>query len=808
MMESLMRDVRFGIRVLARKPGFTIIAIIALALGIGANTAIFSVVNAVLLRPLPYKNPQQLGLIWTYFGPELPQNWVSGPELVDLRERSSTVEQFAALAWPTFGLTGTGEPEQIQGAATSANLFPLLGVEPALGRSFLEEEDRPGGERVVVLSHGLWKRRFGSNPGILGEKITLNMQPYTVVGVMPEGFGVLPPDAQSPKNVELWVPFAIDFKGLNRGGHFIRVIARVKPEFTLEQARQELEGIGKQLDEEIYKFGFNFNLVPLHGHVVKDIRPALLVLLGAVGFVLLIACVNVANLLLARAVAREKEIAIRTALGAARRQIVRQLLIESVLMSLIAGLVGVGLTLLGLKLLVGFGPSNLPRLDEIGLDIRVLGFTLGISLLTGLVFGLVPALHASKPDFNESLKDGGKGTSKGAQGNRLRSALVVIEVALALVLLTGAGLMIRSFLRLQEVNPGFNPDNLLTLRVQLPQSRYPDAEKIVPFYQQAIERIRALPGVQNAGAVSQLPLSGSYSSGTTTVERPPVANEDVMFEADRRAVTPDYFTAMNIPLIRGRLFTEQDKADSQQVAIIDEKFANRFWPDEDPIGKRIKRGSGPQPPWLTIVGVVGHIKHYDLNTEGREQAYFPYTQNAGPSMFLAVRTTGDPLSMAGSVRNAIWSVDPEQPVSQINGMDSLVSNSVAQARFNTLLLGLFAGVAMTLAAVGVYGVMSYSVSQRTHEIGIRMALGAAQGDILSLVLRQGVTLAATGVGIGLAGAYLVTRLMESLLFGVSATDLTTFAGVAVLLVLVAVLASYIPARRATKVDPIIALRYE
>jgi putative ABC transport system permease protein len=747
-------------------------------------------------------------LIWTYFGPELPQNWISGPEFVDLKERSNTVEQFAALSWPTFGLTGTGEPEQIQGAATTANLFPLLGVEPALGRAFLEEEDRPGAERVVMLSHGLWKRRFGSDPAIIGEKVTLNMQPYTVVGVMPEGFGVLPPDAQSPKNAELWVPFAVDFKGLNRGGHFMRVIARVKPEFTLEQARQELEAIGSQLDEEIYKFGFSFNLVPMHGHVVKNIRPALLVLLGAVGFVLLIACVNVANLLLARAVAREKEIAIRTALGAARRHIIRQLLIESVLMSLVAGLVGVGLTLLGLKLLVGFGPNNLPRLDEISLDTRVLGFTLAVSLLTGLVFGLVPALHASKPDFNESLKDGGKGVSKGAQGNRLRSALVVAEVSLALVLLTGAGLMIRSFLRLQEVNPGFNPDNLLTLRVQLPQSKYPDAAKIVPFYQQAIERVRALPGVQNVGAVSQLPLSGSYSSGTTTVERPPVADEDVSFEADRRVVTPDYFQAMNIPLVRGRFFTEQDNADGQRVAIIDEKFANRFWPGDDPVGKRIKLGSSQQQPWITIVGVVGHIKHYDLNTEGREQAYFPYTQNTASSMFLAVRTSGDPTSMASSVRSAIWSIDSEQPVSQINAMESLVSNSVAQARFNTLLLGLFASIAMILAAVGVYGVMNYSVSQRTHEIGIRMALGAARRDILSLVLRQGITLAATGVGIGLAGAYLVTRLMESLLFGVSATDFTTFAGVALMLVLVAVLASYIPARRATRVDPIVALRYE
>ncbi|HWP43840.1 MAG TPA: ABC transporter permease, partial [Blastocatellia bacterium] len=576
----------------------------------------------------------------------------------------------------------------------------------------------------------------------------------------------------------------------------------------LEQARQELETIGRQLDQEIYKFGFSFNFVPFHGHVVKDIRPALLVLLGAVGFVLLIAVVNVANLLLARAVGREKEIAIRAALGASRWHIVRQMLVESIALSLIAGLVGLGITLLGLKMLVAFGPDNLPRLEEISLDGRVLGFTLGVSLLTGLVFGLVPALHASKPDFNESLKEGSKGASKGAQGGRIRSALVIVEVALALVLLAGAGLMIRSFLRLQEVDPGFNPHNLLTLRVQLPQSKYPDAEKIVPFYQQAIERIRALPGVQSAGAVSVLPLSGSYSSGTTQVERPPVADDHVAFEADRRSVSPDYFKAMGIPLLRGRLFTDHDRADSEQVAIIDEKFAKRFWPNDDPIGRRIKRGTNPQTPWITIVGVVGHVKHYDLNTEGREQVYFPHTQFAGSSMFIAVRTEGDPLSMVGAVRNAVWDVDPDQPVSQIMAMSSLVSDSVAQARFNTLLLTIFAAAAVTLASVGVYGVMNYSVSQRTHELGIRMALGADRRDILELVIRQGVMLSTAGVALGIAGAYIVTQFMESLLYGVSATDSTTFGAVSILLVLIALLASYIPARRATRVDPIVALRHE
>jgi putative ABC transport system permease protein len=806
-MEILLQDLRFGLRMLAKKPGFTVVAVLALALGIGANTAIFSVVNAVLLRPLPYKDPHQLALVWTYFGPELPQNWVSGPELLDMRERSTTVEEFAAMVWPVFGLTGAGEPEQVQAAATTANLFPMLGVEPAMGRVFTEEEDRPGGERVVILSHGFWRRRFGSDPSVVGQTISLDSQPSTIIGVMPAGFGVLPPDAQSPKNIELWVPMAVDFKALNRGNHGFRVIARVKPGYTLEQARVEMEGIGKQLDEEIYKFGFSVNLVPLLGHVVKSVKPALLVLLGAVGFVLLIACANVANLLLARAVVREKEIAIRTALGASRRRIVGQLLTESISLALVSGIVGTGLTVLGLKLLLALAPDNVPRLGEVALDLRVLGFTLGVSLLTGVVFGLVPAFHASRPDLNESLKEGGRGSTKGAHQHRLRSVLVVAEVALALVLLTGAGLMIRSFSVLQRVDPGFKPEGVLTMRIRMTPTQTQDNARVLGFYQRVIDRLKALPGVEGVGAVSHLPLSGAYASGTTIVEKPTNSNEDIGFEADRRVATEDYFQAMGIPLLKGRLFTDQDKADSQLVVIIDETFANRFWPGEDPIGKRL-RLPGQQAPWRSVVGVVGHIKHYDLNTQGREQVYFPHAQAAFGSMYVAVRTSGDAAGIAGAARSAVWEIESNQPVSDLKPMEQLVYGSVAQPRFNMMLLGIFAAVALILAAVGVYGVMNYSVSQRTHEIGIRLALGAGRSDIMKLVIKQGAALSLAGVAVGLIGAYAVTRLMASLLFGVSATDLTTFAVVAVVLVLIALLASYIPARRAMRVDPMIALRYE
>jgi putative ABC transport system permease protein len=794
---------------LANKPGFTLIAVLALALGIGANSAIFSVVNTVLLRPLPYESPDKLVLVWTYFGPDLPQNWVSGPELADMRERSTMIEQFAALTYPSVSLTGIGEPEQVQGAAVTANFFSTLGVHPSQGRSFTDAEDRPGGERVVILSHGFWERRFASNPGVVNQTISLEGQNATIIGVMPKDFGILPPDAQSPRNIEMWVPMAADFRAQSRGNHGMRVIGRIKPEHTIEQAQQEMQQISAALDQEFYGFGFGINIVPMHAHVVKTVRPMLWVLLGAVGFVLLIACANVANLLLARAVAREKEIAIRTALGAGRWRLIRQLLTESVVLATVSGALGLLLTYLGLKALIALAPDNVPRLNEISLDARVLVFTIGLSLITGIIFGLVPAFQSSKPDLNETLKESGRGSTGGAHGRRVRSILVVAEVAFALVLLTGAGLMIRSFLLLQEVKPGFNPENLLTMRLRLPQTKYADAAQLTPFYQQLIERVRALPGVKTAATVSHLPLSGAYQSGTITVEQPLASVDNASFECDRRVVSPDYFDAMGIEVMNGRPFNDHDRQGSLMVCLVDETFARRFWPNEDPLGRRVKLGgSQSTAPWLTIVGVVAHVKHYGLNAQGREFIYFPYTQTPARQMFLAVRTEGDPSNLAGPVRNEIASLDPDQPIADIRNMEQIVYGSVAQPRFNTLMLGIFAAVALILAAVGVYGVMNYSVAQQTHEIGIRMALGAQQNHILAMVIQQGFVLVGIGVAIGLAGAFVITQFMSSMLYGVKAMDPTTFIGVALILALVALIASYIPARRATRVDPMIALRYE
>ncbi|MCI0487334.1 MAG: ABC transporter permease [Blastocatellia bacterium] len=807
-MDTLLQDLRYAIRVLIKKPAFTAVAVLALALGIGATSAIFSVVHAVLLRPLPYQDSDRLVLIWTDFGPDLPQNWVSGPELLDFRQRCTSFEGFTAMAWPSVALTGAGEPEQVQGAVVSANFFSLLGVQSALGHAF--DEDGPASEKVVVLSHGFWQRRFASDPSIIGKPLSLDGETRTVIGVMPAGFGVLPPDAQSPKNIEIWAPIPFDYAQLNRGSHFLRVIARLKPGVTIGQAKAEMSTIAKAMDKEFYhSFGFGITVVPLLGHVVKDVKPALLVLLGAVGFVLLIACANVANLLLARAVTREREIALRQALGALPFRLIRQLLTESVVLAALGGAAGLLLAFAGLRALIAMAPEDIPRLNEIRIDPTVLGFTIAVSLVTGLVFGVVPALQASKTDPNQSLKEGGRGAGGSLRGHLARNLLVVAEVALALVLLTGAGLLIRSFFELQKVDPGFNPANVLTMRLSLPDTTYPEGPQIEAFFQKALERIESLPGVEAAGAVSDLPLSGSYSSGTITIENPLADADNASFEADRRSVSTDYFRAMGIALRRGRYFNDLDKADGPEAVIADEELAERFWPGEDPIGRRIKLG-GPQStsPWRTIVGIVAHVKDYDLSKEGREHVYFPHSQRATNSMFLTVRTAGDPMNLAGAVRNELRAVDPNQPVYEIAPMEQLVYASVGEPRFYMTLLGIFAAVALILAMVGVYGVMNYSVAQRTHEIGIRMALGAERADIIKLVVRQGLILASAGIVIGLVSSIVLTRLMESLLYEVSATDPFTFVAVALALALVAVIANLIPARRATKVDPMVALRYE
>jgi putative ABC transport system permease protein len=815
MLESIWQDLRYGVRTLARTPSFTALALLALALGMSANSIIFSVVNAVLLRPLPYKDAERLALIWTRFEPELPECGVSGPEVIDFRERNSSFDAIAALEWQSFGLTGQGEPEQIQGAVVSPNLFTLLGVQPALGRAFLPSEDPSSEGRVVVLSHGLWQRRFGSSPNLIGQSILLDNQAHTVIGVMPEEFALLPPTRNSPNRIDLWVRPAVEYQRRDRGNHSLYVMARLKPNLTLEQAQADMNGVAAQLNQEFYHWGgrrnftFGVTVESYQRRMVGHLRRLLWVLLGAVGFVLLMACVNVANLLLAKAVAREREIAVRAALGASRWRIIRQLLTESAVLAMLSGAVGLLLTHLGLQALIKLAPESVPRLTEATIDGQVLGFSLAVSFLTGLLFGLVPAIQASKWSLNESLKEGGHSLSSGRRGRGVRSALVVVEVAMALMLMTGAGLMLRSFARLQQVDRGFNPNQLLTAQLQLPQAKYPDGVRLAAFYRQLEERVRALPGVESVGMVSGLPLGGYYDNSTIAVENLEPGRGVKSLQGDVRESNPEYFKTMRIPLLKGRCFTDFDSADSPPVVIIDDVFAKRFFADVDPVGKRVNLMANLHAgkPWATIVGVVGHVKD-TLDARETGQLYTPQTQRPSANMFLAVRAVGDPTFLTQALRQAVWAMDPEQPVSNIKTMEQRVDHSVAQPRLNTLLLGVFAAVALILASIGIYGVMSYAVTQRRHEIGVRMALGARRGDIIRLVVGQGLLIVAVGVIGGLIGALALTRVLTTLLFGVSATDPMTFAGVSILLAAVAMLASYVPARKATKVDPIIAMRYE
>jgi len=806
---------------LRKSPGFTVVAIVALALGIGANCAIFSVVNAVLLRPLPFKDPQGLVRIWGKFEKAgIPKNWISQPELLDLQEQTQTLESIAAYETGGANLTTNADPVRVNSASVNANLFSMLGVQPTYGRTFLDEEDQPGRDKVVLISDGLWRNRFGSEPTLLGKTIALSGESYTVVGVMPAGF-------RFPDEADLWLPLAIDRAHLeDRGSHGLEVVARLKPGFTLPQAQADLTNIAATLEQRYPNnysdSGWGLYPVSMLDEFVGNVRPALRILLAAVAFVLLIACANVANLLLARATVREKEVAIRAALGAGRRRLVQQLLTESVVLSVLGGLFGLLLAYLSIRLFVIFGPRDIPRLDEIGLDGRVFGFSLLIAITTGLVFGLAPAMQISKPDLQDSLKEGGRGSSKGR--HRLRNALVVSEVAIALVLLVGAGLMIKSFQRLMQLDLGFRTNNVLTMRLSVPSTKYKEGAQVAAFYRQLLDKINALPGVESAGAISHLPLSGSYASGTTAVENAEPQEGLKSFqgaayiEADRRNVSPDYFKAMGIQLKEGRLFTDADNATAPPVAVVDETFERRFWPHGTAVGKRFisRFNDGKDIKWGQIVGVVAHVRHYGvdqvkqygLEHEGREQAYFPHSQQTSNRMYLAIKTTNDPLSLTSAVRNEILSLDPEQPVYSVKSMDQLVTTSLAQRQLNMVLFVAFSSIALILASVGIYGVMSYSVTQRTHEIGIRMALGAGQRNVLGLVVRQGMALALTGVGFGLAGALVLTRMMSSLLFGVSATDPVTFVAISALLTGVALVACLVPARRATRVDPMVALRYE
>jgi putative ABC transport system permease protein len=817
-MGNLLQDIRYGFRRLLKRPGITAIAVVSLGLGIGANTSIFSVVNAVLLRPLPYQDSQRLVLLWETNSQQIAvqmkvqdHNLVAPANFLDWSKQNQVFEEMAAARFLNFNLTGGDRPERIPGAIVTQNLFSVLQVKPALGRGFLPEDSEPSRERVAVLSDGLWQRRFGADRNVIGQKLNLNNELYSVIGVMP-------PEFQYPEAAELWVlsrlavpeaPGAANANvATNRLLHYLIVVARLKPGVTKQQAQAEMNNIGSRLQSQYpdTNGSTGVRVVTMQEEIVGDIRPTLRILLGVVVFVLLIACANIANLLLARATSLRKEIAVRIALGANRARIIRQLLTESVLLALAGGILGLLIAYLGIRLLVALSPSDIPRLKEINLDSYVLGWTLLISLLTGLISGLAPALQISKPNLNDTLQEGGRRDDSGATRHRLRNLLVVAEVAIALVLLTGAGLLFKSFVHLQQVNPGFNSQNVLTLRLALPSYRYAGEEQSKAFTTELLHRVKNLPGVDSVAITTALPLSRTEAASSFTVEGQPLPPDANLPIANWRVVSPEYFQVLSISLIQGRTFTERDGKDVPGVVIISESMARSVFPNADPIGKRLLIGGDKSAS--QVIGVVGDVRHSGLDAEPKPEMYVSYLQTVRPAYTVAVRTKLDPSSMVAAVRNEVQAIDKDQPISSVKTMNQMRLESLAQLRFNTLLLSIFAGIGLILAAVGIYGVMSYSVVQRTHEIGIRMALGAQPENVLKLVLRLGMILALIGVGIGLVASFALTRVMVSLLYGVSATDPITFGVVSLLLVTVALLASYIPARKATKVDPMIALRHE
>ncbi|HKG48225.1 MAG TPA: ABC transporter permease [Pyrinomonadaceae bacterium] len=807
-LADLLHDLRYAVRLQRKNPGFTIVAVIALALGIGANTAIFSVVNTVLLRPLPYKDPERLVMVWEDASRHgYPRDTPAAANYVDWRDQNQVFESMAAIADTSFNLTGAGDPERLEGRRVSANLFPLLGVDPQIGRVFTAAEDQPGAQRVVLLSYALWQRRFGGDPNIVGRALTLNGESHVVVGVMPARFQLPSSDDQA------WVPIAFTQQETgNRGRHYLQVLARLKPGVSLTQAQSEMSTIAARLQQQYPQFNTELGAAvqPLQEHLVGDIKPALLILLGAVGLVLLIACANVANLLLARAAVRQKEIAVRVALGARRWRLIRQFLTESVLLSTLGGLVGLAIAYGGLVLLKAFIPENISQAREISIDLKVLGFTFLVSVVTGVVFGLAPAVQAARFNQIDTLKEGGRDAATGGGGKVLRGLLVTAEVAISLVLLIGAGLLINSFLRLRNVDPGFRPDNLLTMKIVLPEPKYAEIERRSAFYTDLIQRVQSLAGVRSAAVTTNLPLYRQGNSIGISIEgqpAPPPGQERIVVT---RIISPGYFDTMGIPLLRGRQLTDQDTETTPNAVVISETMARRYWPGEDAIGKRIAAGRVRSPEdWIQVVGVVKDVRQFELTAEPRPQMYLSYRQ-AGffDPRDLVVKTDVDPSSLAATVRKAVWEIDKDQPVSNIQTMEAILADSIARQRFSMLLLAIFAAVALVLAGVGIYGVMSYSVAQRTHEIGIRMALGAQTGAVLKLAVGYGMKLVIAGIVIGLIAAFALTRVMSTLLFGVTATDPATFTLISLLLIAVAALASYVPARRATRVNPIIALRYE
>jgi putative ABC transport system permease protein len=800
----MFNDLRYAFRQLIKSPGFAAVTILTLALGIGACTAIFSVVNAVLLRPLDYPDPARLVIIRETQLPEFPEFSVSPPNYLDWEKQTKSYEHLAAYSGSRVNLTGEGEPQQLVGIKATAHYFDVYGIKPALGRTFLPEEDAPGKNHVVVLSYPFWQRVFGGASDVVGRPIQLNGESYTVVGVAPRGFGLA-------SKVDAWMPMAFEPKETandNRGAHYLNVAGRLRAGVTVAQAEAELKVLAAQLATQYpdSNKGWGILMMPLQDYTVRDVRTVLYTLLGAVGCVLLIACANIANLLLARATARHREISIRAALGASRARLVRQLLTESVLLALCGGLAGMLLARWGLDALLALAPANLPRVSDIHLDGGVLVFSLALSVLTGLVFGIAPAWLAARADVNEALKQGSRGSTEGGARGRLRSALVVIEVTLALMLLGGAGLLARSFMQLARVDPGFIPENATVLRLSLPQKKYALPEQQTAFANSLLERMKNLPGVQAAGLTHSMPLVGDYVLGFNIEGRPAIAPSDLP-STNYYAVTPEYFRAMGIRLVRGRVFTAQDDAKAPRVAIINETMARQHFPNEDPIGKRINITNGPDT-WREIVGIVGDIKQYGVDKATSSQSYEPFAQVPFSSLNVVIRTSGPPAALLSSIRPTVYAVDKDQPIGAIRPLEEIMADSIARQRFAMTLLTVFSLVALVIAAVGIYGVMAYSVVQRTGEFGIRMALGAQQSDVLRLVLTQGGKLVGLGLIIGLAATLAASHAMGSMLFNTSAQDPLTLTSITLLLGGVALVACLLPATRATKVNPIEALRVE
>jgi putative ABC transport system permease protein len=816
-MDTWLKDVRYAFRRLRKSPGFSLIVLLTLALGIGANSAIFSVVNTVLLRPFPNRNPERRVIV-DHLYPSLNnlEAGASAPGFRDLRDKTSIFDGVFVMQGWSPALTGnSGEPVRLQGTRASGLIFRTLGVSPIVGRPFTPEEDEPGKNHVVLLSYGFWQRQFGGEPGVIGKRLILNNEPYDVIGVMPASFR----DFRGAAPSDLWTPLALPpdaFSDNRRTNEYLTLVARLKSGISVDRARGDMKAFAGQLRAQYpnnYPPDWTLKVTPMSDKVSGDIRPALLVLLGSVGFVLLIACANVANLLLARAASRIKEVAIRSALGATRRDLLRQLMAESLLLAMVGGVLGLGLAWLGMRGLVALKPANVPRISELRIDGVVTAFTLGIAVVTGLLFGLVPALQASRANLQDTLKEGGRSGSADRSGQALRRALVVAEVALALTLLTGAGLLIKSLALLQEVNPGFDSSNLLTFNVAIPRAKYQSDTAQIQYWDRAIETMKAVPGVRSVGMTSTMPFTGDWSTGSFAVEGYQPPPDTPAPWGDQRIVSPGFFTTLKVPLLKGRNFTDQDDAGGPPVVIVDEEMVKRYWPDSDPIGKRVTFNNPQRDSvvrWMTVVGVVGHTKHAGLDDKTRVQLYHPshrygFTSN---SMSFAIRADGDPTRVLPAVRAALHAIDPDVPIYDISTMDANIASSMGQRRFAMMLLGLFAVMAVVLASIGIYGVMSYSVTQRAHEIGIRMALGAARRNVLRMVMSQGLVLVGAGVAIGVVGAFGLTRLIASQLFGVRPTDPTTFGLVALTLIGVAVVATFVPAMRATRVDPVVALRDE